>query len=379
MGTPSEAVRAALAEGEVVEDEEKNAAAEAAFLEHYEGDPDPEPRLEARRAEQDAAGGDDEGEGDEAPAAGEKDAGDGGDGGEQPGDTTTDGSGGEPDPWEGVNPALRAEFDRLSTFEKEAKRDLGQLRTLQGDFHRLERQLQETRTAGGQARQPTPEQIREAADDTAKYEAMKAEFPDWAEATEQFVRMAVREVEGKIPNVDPDAIRAGVLSEVTTLMEARDVQRAHPDWRTTTKSEGFLAWANDGGPTQVETAKLAELDESDPDGAKVYLAELVTQYPQWWSERGKLLRGDTAEDVIALLDAYKQSQSPGDDPPGDPEGGDAGDGTAKPALSATAGRQSPRPSPRVARAAPPTKGRGQPAPTGKTAEQAFIERYEAED
>jgi len=150
------------------------------------------------------------------------------------------------DPWEGVNPALKAEFDRMS--EKAAKVDEFATRLQQAESRigAVTNQLTEAQKAAEEANQkPTEEQIAAAAASKEKWEELKADFPEWGEAIEgQFA--ALREELGAngggITQADLDAAIQKASEEVDLKVELGILNYAYPNWEEIKDSNDFKTW-----------------------------------------------------------------------------------------------------------------------------------------
>lgn len=119
----------------------------------------------------------------------------------------------------------------------------GRLRNIEGHIGGLTSQQKEIRAALTASRDaeksgdeaPTGSQIAAASGSSEKWNQMKEDFPEWAEAMEE--RLA--NVKGTSqPPVDRDAIKAELKAELA--LEA--VEDAHEGWQETVKKPEFSTW-----------------------------------------------------------------------------------------------------------------------------------------
>lgn len=159
----------------------------------------------------------------------------------------------EADPWEGVNPELKKQFESLQSEVsvignlqdrlKQAENRVGSLTNELFNSQQVIKKAEEER-----ANAPTPEELLAKKETEDKWAAIKEEEPDLAEMLE--ARLAL---EGKAP--DPtelvtkleeeiQQLKQGVGEFVTQeavvgIKEELKLGLAHPDWETTKDSEDF--------------------------------------------------------------------------------------------------------------------------------------------
>lgn len=155
----------------------------------------------------------------------------------------------EEDLFKGLNPKLKAEIERLSSIAKSVPELTNQLSRNTGRVAALQSELdaaKAVKTAGG----PTDAQINAAAKSTDKWDTLKGDFPEWADATEQLITARIA---GIAPGAafDPEAIAKVIedrVQEATAgtakLIEEAKVEGKHPDWRETLADADFHTWKN---------------------------------------------------------------------------------------------------------------------------------------
>ena len=177
-------------------------------------------------------------------------------------DQKADTKGAEPDPWAGVNPALRQMFDGLTAQVAEGANMAGRLKQAESRIGALTNQLSEAKKAADALTKkhedaPTKEQIEAAAASEAEWEEIKIEFPVWAAATDKRIADKVAKMPGikaltdKIAALETKLAAAegdgspDLRAEVSVLRVelAKDmVSQRHPDWEATVKKPEFGFW-----------------------------------------------------------------------------------------------------------------------------------------
>ncbi len=155
-------------------------------------------------------------------------------------------------------PEAKAEDDPLAGFKAELesmreKQD-ARLRNIEGHIGGLNSQLKTAlatakavEKTGGEA--PSTTQIESAASSSAKWKALKEDFPDWVDAMDG--RLA--EIQAAIPKANPvdvDGLKAELTTNVTQLVNeagtrARQMARVdakYEDWEETVKTPEFETW-----------------------------------------------------------------------------------------------------------------------------------------
>lgn len=164
--------------------------------------------------------------------------------------------------------SMQADFDKR---EKALKDELAVLRSAQG-------QQAAAAAAVAAASAPSKEQIKEAGKTSAKWEALKAEFPEWVEAMEERLE-ALKPEAAAAPDFTAERerltgeiakARTEIRDELTSTMENRFVERVHRGWKKIITTPEFVEW-----------------------------------YSKQDADTRKLGASPVAEDAIELLDRYK--------------------------------------------------------------------------
>jgi hypothetical protein len=195
------------------------------------------------------------------------------------------------DPFASLSPELKARLEKVDQLESAiAVLPMLQqsLKTAEGRVAAMQRELDVAKNAAKAVQDaPSSAQINAAKGNTQKWDALKKEFPDWADATEEFVRASIAGVTpAQVPGLAPEEVEriaqkyAGVSPEaLTKAVEEAKVEGKHENWLEDINSPDFVKWL------PMQTPELQALAHST---------------------KGR--------DAIKLLDAYKAVQkAPADD------------------------------------------------------------------
>ena len=237
-----------------------------------------------------------------------------------------------PDPWEGVQPAVRRTLEEISSkianTENLAKAAVGRVGALQAAMDAAKAASK----TGADA--PTKEQIAAAAANTEKWKKLKDDFPEWADAMEERFTAEKAQLEAAIKAIPPAVDVAGLKKDVTggvqkALNEGLDAaeERAflrlkHPNWKQMVKTPEFSAWLN-----------------AQPDNVQ------------------RLADSPYADDAIQVFDSYEEHQ-----------------GTSKATAEAATAEKEKENKDRLAAAVQP-KSSTRAAPATVTEEDAFVQGF----
>jgi len=168
------------------------------------------------------------------------------------------------DPYEGLPDAVKARLAKIDDLERtnatlthELRSTIGRVGALQREFDLAKQAKQQAQQDGGTA--PTSAQMAAAAKSSEKWEKLKTEFPDWADAIEE--RFGAQAVSPQ-SSIDPEQIAGFVNQQVSNSREeiAREIELAkiesrHENWTETVQTEKFKAWFESASP---EIKALAE-------------------------------------------------------------------------------------------------------------------------
>lgn len=168
------------------------------------------------------------------------------------------------DEWEGVQPGVRKHIEAQAKQLEALNKIPDQMRNLAGHIGGLKSAMTAAQdaakaTAAAGTAAPDKDQIAAAGASGEKWKALKEDFPEWAEATdERFAAIAAQQA----PKVDVESIRKEVGESATTAATtaAREIAReartlaqvdiAHDGWEETVNSAAFGDWLK-GQPPAV--------------------------------------------------------------------------------------------------------------------------------
>lgn len=184
----------------------------------------------------------------------------------------------EEDPYAGLSPAVRAKLEKfdqiaemLPQLNTTLKETAGRVGSLQSQWAKQQQQL---------ASQPTPAELEQASKGKKSWQAIKEEFPDWAEGIESFVNERAKpgatqeELERQIAQQYQEKFAAE-----TAKLSRSIVKRAHPSWEQDVVTPEFKSWMS----AQGEQAQ-ALASSTDPEDAisllSSYYASRKSAVPQ---------------------------------------------------------------------------------------------------
>jgi hypothetical protein len=153
----------------------------------------------------------------------------------------------EPDP-EPVDPlaGLPTELrDRLDRLEKDNADLRNHVRSAEGRVAAIQREREEQRRQA-EVVAPSSVEVAKATANPEKWNQLKQDFPEWAEAMEEYVASRV----GQNPQgVSPDQLQ-NLVQERTEIIRAEameaieyaKLETKHEDWKETINSEAFATW-----------------------------------------------------------------------------------------------------------------------------------------
>ena len=230
------------------------------------------------------------------------------------------------------------------------------LRKMEGKFGQVNAQLQEFIKAGSQVAAaspsvaPTQTQIKEAAKTEGGIEALREDFPVWADATLEAQERTKTELREEFQGLaSQDYVEQKVASTFNHARQVALVDYKHPDWENTVKSEAFSEWAYEGGPSAEQVGQYNAYKQMSPAQADDYARQLLQAYPDWAGEKGNLVYSDKGSDAVKLLDGYEASKGVAPGP---------------------TGKRS-----RLERSVDATEGKGLPTTTSSSEEDDFLAAY----
>lgn len=154
----------------------------------------------------------------------------------------------EDDPYAGLSPALRQKLERIDALERDFTQTKSDFKAAQGRIGAMQRELDVAKqaTAQTQAQKPSEAQIAAAAKSPEKWEAMKADFPEWGEAIESMVESRLGAIKPQAaPTLDMSEIDRRVGEAVARERRERVeeyVEDRHPGWKRKVNAPEFGTW-----------------------------------------------------------------------------------------------------------------------------------------
>lgn len=182
------------------------------------------------------------------------------------------------DPWAGVNPALKAMFDSLSStivtlkdqVEPRLKQAESRIGAMTNEFHAAKE------AAAKVADAPTVAQMEAAAASSGKWESLKEDFPEWAEAIDGRLSSA-------IALIKKDQLPKDLTAEIAK------VQASIAEGTQGEIQKGILAFFKPGWESTVVTPEFKEWIAMQPEGVK------------------SLVHSQLAVDAVTVLDKFEES------------------------------------------------------------------------
>jgi hypothetical protein len=189
------------------------------------------------------------------------------------------------DPWKDVAPVLKETLENISSRLGEVDKLGHRFSSFEGRLGAVQNALAAAQAAKAQGDSaPNQQQIAAAAVSTEKWNKIKEDFPEWAEALDERLAAIPAASASQAPAVDADAIARTAtekaaaqfephlrqLSEKLAKAEARELNRAHPDLKQTVKTPEFQTWWN------AQPADRRAAADTDADTA----IEMIGAYKQ---------------------------------------------------------------------------------------------------
>ena len=172
----------------------------------------------------------------------------------------------EVDPWDGVPQVVRDQLEAVSGKLNSVDKISDRIRNIEGHIGGLSSQVKQFVAASKAVAKtgvdaPTEAQIEKAAESSEKWQAIKEDYPDWAEALEERLaqeKRAVPDLDGIQKRVDEsvgsinNTLRAELRRAHETIVEIK-----HPDWRKDVNTKEFKSWF-ESQPTDLKALAASE-------------------------------------------------------------------------------------------------------------------------
>jgi hypothetical protein len=163
----------------------------------------------------------------------------------------------EDDPYAGLHPALKAKLEKIDQLEAQNVNLTQHVKTAEGRVAAMQRQMEAAKSAQevvAPKDAPTQAQMAAASANTEKWNQLKEDFPEWADAMEEFVNSRLSGISAGQPGLKADDVNQMLSRESANIrMElAKDlVEEAHENWQDTVKSQVFADWMS-SQPQEVQ-------------------------------------------------------------------------------------------------------------------------------
>ena len=183
----------------------------------------------------------------------------------------------EEDPYAGLPEAAKERLRKLDELERSQVQLLQQVRTAEGRVSAMQRELSEAKKAAATADGPSQGQMAAAAKSLQKWEQLKSDFPEWAEAMEEYV--AAQKPAQSAP-VDLDARVEEHSNAIVAKYEKQRIERKYRNWEQEVRTPEFGTWLN--GQTEDVRALAASpiSDDAIELLSKYYATKEVKQERQ---------------------------------------------------------------------------------------------------
>jgi nitrogen regulatory protein PII-like uncharacterized protein len=165
------------------------------------------------------------------------------------------------DPWEGVNPALKQAFDVMSSRVETLTATETRLKQAESRIGAITNELHAAKKAAEVVKEaPTAAQMAAAAVSDEKWESLKKDFPEWAEAFDgrfdQKLTVKLKELRDELK----EEIKSVVPGTTTENLDLRLLSIVKPKWKETVASPEWKEWL---AIQNAETAALITSDKAE--------------------------------------------------------------------------------------------------------------------
>lgn len=221
------------------------------------------------------------------------------------------------DEWAGVSDVIKKRFEKMAS---DLDRVTNIANSASGRANKLQSEIQRNLSKPADAPKPTSQQIHEAMVDKEKRDALREEWPDFAEAFDELDTTISGVVGSQIDNLREEIAQGQqqyIADQVKYNLDLR-----HPGWENTVSDDKFKDWVYEGGPNLDERTKYEQtlgyaqsLSNNSPAESEALFSQandmysnLLNKYPDWASNTGSLYGDPSGEAAIRLLDKHKQVQ-----------------------------------------------------------------------
>ncbi len=152
------------------------------------------------------------------------------------------------DPWSGLPDVVKQEIEGLRSKVSVLDQIEYRLKQAESRVGGLTNELHAAKEASKQVSDaPTAKQIAESSGTQEAWDALKDDFPEWAEATNYRLAAQRAEIVGLIPNAEALLAQSSQVLDARVEQLSRDfnetiVKMKHPKWIDTINTEAFDKW-----------------------------------------------------------------------------------------------------------------------------------------
>ena len=183
-------------------------------------------------------------------------------------DPGTGDSAADTDQWSGIDPSLRLRFEELSAKIEGFGTTETRLKQAESRIGALTNQLRDAAAAKAPGQQatgpdlPSQGQMDAAANSTAEWKELEADFPEWAKAIDQRISALKAEIGTSPQSPTPGISRDDINAEIDSALEIRALTREFPDWKSTVKTASYKEWLPSLPPTEQAKHNSPKADDA---------------------------------------------------------------------------------------------------------------------
>ena len=169
------------------------------------------------------------------------------------------------DPFEGLPEVVKQKLLKIDDLEKSNQNLIHHVKTAEGRVAAMQRETEIAKRVKEEVDKkdsPTQKDISTASKNPEKWEQLKEDFPDWAEAMEEFVSSKLSSNKPQGPAIDPKQIEGYVnnqiqatQSQLSRRIEEAQLDGRHPSWRDDVRTNDFGTWLSNQA---IEVRKLGD-------------------------------------------------------------------------------------------------------------------------
>ena len=190
------------------------------------------------------------------------------------------------DPFQGLPPELLAKIDDLQKANEDLK---NHVRAAEGRVAAWQREREEQKRLS-QVAAPTQNELAKATANPEKWDQLKQDFPEWAEAMEEYVGSKVGQTSQGVSEEQLNRLIEDrtdrIRTEAMEAIEYAKLETKHSDWRETINSDEFVKWIGTqpvnvynliDSPKAADAVKVIDLFKAVKAPATTTVAEIKNQ------------------------------------------------------------------------------------------------------